>query len=147
MKQVKRSHTWTMLSKKHCESTLLLQCMACLILIKSQNVSNYYTLCSTNRMCTKTITLSNGATIPKGTQVFLPFYSLHHDPKYWKEPEKFDPDRWVLTAMDMINTLILWYQFLKVHSRRESEAAGCGSHAIWLWTPQLYWDEVCSTGS
>lgn len=46
-------------------------------------------------MCTRTTTLSNGSTIPKGTQIILPFNALHHDPKYWREPEKFDPDRWV----------------------------------------------------
>ena len=58
-------------------------------------IVHFYISCSTNRLCIKTTTLSDGSTIPKGTQVFLPFSALHHDPKYWKDPEKFDPDRWV----------------------------------------------------
>lgn len=31
--------------------------------------------------------------ILKGTDVFVPTYSLHHDPEYYPEPEKFDPER------------------------------------------------------
>ncbi|XP_054157888.1 thromboxane-A synthase-like [Oppia nitens] len=32
-------------------------------------------------------------TIPKGAAVQVATYYLHHDPDYWSEPEKFDPDR------------------------------------------------------
>ncbi len=32
--------------------------------------------------------------IPGGTDVLLSQYVLHHDPQYYKDPEKFDPDRW-----------------------------------------------------
>ena len=32
--------------------------------------------------------------IPAGTDVLLSQYVLHHDPQYYKDPEKFDPDRW-----------------------------------------------------
>ncbi|XP_037522206.2 cytochrome P450 3A19 [Rhipicephalus sanguineus] len=31
--------------------------------------------------------------IKKGTSVMVPTYQLHHDPEYWDEPEKFDPER------------------------------------------------------
>ncbi|XP_049273441.1 lithocholate 6-beta-hydroxylase-like [Rhipicephalus sanguineus] len=31
--------------------------------------------------------------IKKGTSVMVPTYQLHHDPLYWTDPEKFDPDR------------------------------------------------------
>uniref|UniRef100_A0A6M2CHS3 Putative cytochrome p450 midgut overexpressed n=1 Tax=Rhipicephalus microplus TaxID=6941 RepID=A0A6M2CHS3_RHIMP len=31
--------------------------------------------------------------IKKGTSVMVPTYQLHHDPQYWIEPDKFDPER------------------------------------------------------
>ena len=96
MKQVRRSPIWTMSSKKHFEFILLLHCRLCIDTSFSycHNIIIVVS-CSTNRMCVRTTTLSDGSTIPKGTQIILPFIALHHDPKYWKEPEKFDPDRWV----------------------------------------------------
>ncbi len=32
--------------------------------------------------------------VPAGTDVLMSQYVLHHDSRYFKEPEKFDPDRW-----------------------------------------------------
>lgn len=31
--------------------------------------------------------------IEKGTRIFIPAYSIHHDPEIYSDPEKFDPDR------------------------------------------------------
>lgn len=35
-----------------------------------------------------------GVLLPKNTQIFLCPYAMHRHPKYWKEPERFDPMRW-----------------------------------------------------
>ncbi|XP_060696315.1 cytochrome P450 3A19-like [Hemiscyllium ocellatum] len=45
-----------------------------------------------DRVCKKDVQL-NGVTVPKGTVVMVPAYVLHHDPKYWSEPEEFRPER------------------------------------------------------
>ena len=36
-----------------------------------------------------------GVCIPKGTEVHIPIKQLHYDPKYWNNPEKFDPQRYI----------------------------------------------------
>ncbi|XP_072169553.1 cytochrome P450 3A14-like [Diadema setosum] len=45
-----------------------------------------------SRACNETFT-HNGITVEKGTQVFIPVYTIHHDEEYWPDPEKFDPSR------------------------------------------------------
>ena len=52
-------------------------------------------LCRTDRYCKKT-TAVNGVIIPEGAAIIISIYVLHHSPLYWKDPEKFDPDRYVL---------------------------------------------------
>ena len=33
-------------------------------------------------------------TIPAGSSILMSQYVMHHDPRYYKEPEQFNPDRW-----------------------------------------------------
>ncbi|KAG0418982.1 hypothetical protein HPB47_004447, partial [Ixodes persulcatus] len=47
-----------------------------------------------NRRCQKNSEF-NGLRIPKGTHIEVPVRLMHHDPRYWVHPEKFDPDRLV----------------------------------------------------
>ena len=51
----------------------------------------------TDRYC-KQITVINGVTIPKGAVIAVPISMLHHNTLYWKDPEKFDPDRYKVIA-------------------------------------------------
>ena len=37
----------------------------------------------------------NGIKVPKGGIVTLPIWHMHHDSKYWDQPAKFDPDRFL----------------------------------------------------
>ena len=51
---------------------------------------------STDRRCAKNYELKmddKSFTIEKGTTVWIPIYGLHHDPKYFKNPEQCDPER------------------------------------------------------
>ena len=44
----------------------------------------------------------NGIFIPEGGSIILPIWTLHHDPNYWPEPEKFDPERFMPENRDKI---------------------------------------------
>ncbi|XP_066264264.1 vitamin D(3) 25-hydroxylase-like [Branchiostoma lanceolatum] len=44
-----------------------------------------------------------GHDIPKGTQVLMNLYSLHTDPAYWPDPDRFDPERFLDAEGNVIN--------------------------------------------
>lgn len=35
----------------------------------------------------------NGYLVPKGREIFISIYAIHHDEEIWPDPEKYDPDR------------------------------------------------------
>ncbi|TKX18516.1 cytochrome P450 monooxygenase-like protein 53 [Elsinoe australis] len=39
----------------------------------------------------------NGNTFPAGTDLAVPSYAIHRNPKYYREPLRFDPERWLPT--------------------------------------------------
>lgn len=50
----------------------------------------------TERICTERHVLTDdnvSIVLNKGESVWMPVYSLHHDPKYFPNPDKFDPER------------------------------------------------------
>lgn len=40
----------------------------------------------------------DGVSVKKGTLFYLPLYAIHNNPTYWKNPSKFDPDRFLPEA-------------------------------------------------
>uniref|UniRef100_A0A8W8NWF2 Thromboxane-A synthase n=1 Tax=Magallana gigas TaxID=29159 RepID=A0A8W8NWF2_MAGGI len=34
-----------------------------------------------------------GYTVPEGTDISFPMYSIHRDPRFWENPTRFDPER------------------------------------------------------
>ena len=52
----------------------------------------------THRYCPKTKVV-NGLTIPKGAVIAIPIGLIQRNPLYWKDPEKFDPERWVYNGL------------------------------------------------
>lgn len=48
----------------------------------------------TNRLAENDIVIE-GYTIPKGTDISFPIYSIHRDPRFWENPTKFDPERYI----------------------------------------------------
>lgn len=53
----------------------------------------------TDRICTKSFTIQpvlpdeKPLHLKKNDVLFLPFFGIHRDPKYYPNPEKFDPER------------------------------------------------------
>uniref|UniRef100_A0AAQ5Y8U8 unspecific monooxygenase n=1 Tax=Amphiprion ocellaris TaxID=80972 RepID=A0AAQ5Y8U8_AMPOC len=51
----------------------------------------------------KTSVEVNGVTVPKGTTIMIPVYTLHRDPSLWPEPEAFKPERFSKENKDNID--------------------------------------------
>jgi len=43
-----------------------------------------------------------GYTIPAGANIVMSQWIMHHDPKYFNDPAKFNPDRWLDPAMQKL---------------------------------------------
>lgn len=48
--------------------------------------------------------------VPQGTSVIISPYVLHHHPKLWRDPERYDPERWL--AHDGVKEQFHPYQYL-----------------------------------
>ncbi|KAL1402069.1 hypothetical protein pipiens_000130, partial [Culex pipiens pipiens] len=75
----------------------VLQQMKYLDMVVSETLRIWAPSTATDRLCVRDYELDAGEglkfTIDKGTCVWFPVYGLHHDPKYYPNPERFDPER------------------------------------------------------
>ena len=66
----------------------------------------------TERIAGEDITLDNGMKLEKGTVVTFAIYSLHRNPRYWSDPEKFMPERFLSENRDKFHP----YAFMPFHN-------------------------------
>lgn len=89
----------------HVENALLgrplsyeaLQKMPYLDMVVSEALRKWPPNVQLDRKCTKDYLLDNGTgtrfTMDKGSSVLIPVYAIHHDPKYFPDPDTFNPER------------------------------------------------------
>lgn len=49
---------------------------------------------TTSRLALEDLEIA-GNFIPKGSEISVDIYNLHHNPEVWRDPYKFDPDRFL----------------------------------------------------
>ena len=54
-------------------------------------------------------TTLNGYNIPKDTTLILNIWAMHHDPKHWRNPSQFDPNRFLDENKNVLNLSTLSY--------------------------------------
>ncbi|XP_022082457.1 uncharacterized protein LOC110974856 [Acanthaster planci] len=69
--------------------------MEYLDMVISESLRMYPPVIFLDRLCNDTVNC-DGFVIEKGVAVFVPVWSLHRDEEYWKNPTKFDPERFSL---------------------------------------------------
>lgn len=68
--------------------------MPYLDMVVSETLRKYPIAASLSRKSTQQYEIPNSTiSLEKGTAVIIPVYGLHHDPKYFPDPEVFDPER------------------------------------------------------
>ncbi|XP_014281614.1 cytochrome P450 6a2 isoform X2 [Halyomorpha halys] len=89
--------------KKHGELTYeAIKEMEFLNMAISETLRKYPVLPFTSRICTTPLTFPDGFQVEKGDQMIIPTWSLQHDPQYFPDPEKFDPERFSEQNKDSI---------------------------------------------
>lgn len=68
-------------------------------MVVSETLRKWPNVMVADRMCMNSYTIqpSNPEEKPirleKGTEIWFPIYAIHHDPKYYPDPDEFDPER------------------------------------------------------
>lgn len=72
----------------------LIEKLQYLDMVLNESMRKYPPIGLMNRKCTEdTILPVGGLKITKGTMVVIPVLAIHRDPKYFADPEKYDPER------------------------------------------------------
>ncbi|CAH1113652.1 unnamed protein product [Psylliodes chrysocephalus] len=83
--------------------------MKYLDMVISESLRKWTNFPNTNRVCTKDFVIEpelpgeKRVVIEKGTHLELPILALHYDPKYFSNPERFDPERFSDENKDKID--------------------------------------------
>ena len=70
----------------------------------------------TFRECTQTCAMNDELIIEKGVYVSIPMFFIHHNPEYWPNPEKFDPERFDPNNEQSYHILLHIYHLERVHA-------------------------------
>ncbi|XP_058837422.1 probable cytochrome P450 9f2 [Topomyia yanbarensis] len=85
----------------------VLQKMVYLDMVVSESLRKWPPALGSDRYCTKDYVYDDGAgtrfTIEKDQTILIPTYAIHHDPKYYPNPEMFDPERFSETNRSKID--------------------------------------------
>ncbi|XP_021934435.1 cytochrome P450 6k1-like [Zootermopsis nevadensis] len=62
--------------------------------VVDETLRKYPPATTIRRECTKSVKLhGTDVLVEKGTKLLFPIMAIHHDPKYYPDPERFDPER------------------------------------------------------
>jgi len=65
-----------------------------MVFFKPETLRKHPPLSNINRIVTQPYTIPDTtAELEKGVRVIIPIYAIHHDPCYYPEPDRFDPER------------------------------------------------------
>ncbi|KAI4471063.1 cytochrome p450 family 4 [Holotrichia oblita] len=78
-----------------------IQNMTYLDCVLKETLRKYPSVPSYERTLEEDITI-DGITIPRGTEVAISAYAIHHDEDYFPKPDVYDPDRFLLENSDKI---------------------------------------------
>ncbi|XP_059614219.1 probable cytochrome P450 6a23 [Phlebotomus argentipes] len=96
-----REHINQVLQKHNNEFTYeAMMDMTYLDQVINETMRKYPILTNIMRNCSQDYKIpDSNVVLKKGLRVFIPVYGLHHDPEYYPNPDKFDPERFTKEAI------------------------------------------------
>ncbi|KAL3273876.1 hypothetical protein HHI36_015302 [Cryptolaemus montrouzieri] len=77
-------------------------------MVFSESLRKWPATIATDRQCVKPYTIKSdeqnnkAPTLTPGNLLWIPIWAIHHDPNYWENPDKFDPERFSPENKDKI---------------------------------------------